>query len=201
MEIEGNADPKYDATGLGRIQQRNCPVLLGLSAPATATPQFLTCVPPGLDAAIGPEVDDIILAAQHGSQLTSQFKRVVVNCDQVAFSIDYTTENLAVTEHYQLTVEGLDLVVEAGGDGALAFRVPVLETDGRQQGKLVLTKSGFDFQFLGGMYQVREVSGQASVQVEEAPAVNRNGIYRVVRFQLPSRRAAFSFRLKSPMTR
>ncbi|MDD4097341.1 MAG: hypothetical protein PHC30_01095, partial [Lentisphaeria bacterium] len=200
VEIERHADPDYDATGLGRIQRRNCPVLLGLSAPAPAAPRFFTCVPPGLDTAIGPEVDGVTLAAQHGPRLTSRIRDAAVSRDQVAFSIDYAAEGLAVTEHYRLTAEGLDLVVEAGGAGAFVFRVPVLETDGRQQGRLALTMSGFDFQFLGGVYQVREVSGQASVQLEDAPAVNRNGIYRVVRFELPSRRAAFRLLMKPAVT-
>ena len=124
---------------------------------------------------------------------------MAVSHDQVVFSIDYSTDALAVTEQYRLTGDGLEITVEAGS-GPLAFRVPVLETDGRQQGKLVLTKSGFDFYFQDGTYQVRELSGQASLQLEDAPAVNRNGIYRVVRFQLPSRRAAFRLRLASPST-
>lgn len=199
LEIECNANPDYDATGLGRLQRRAAPVLLGLSAPCPAAPRFFTCVPPGLDTAIGPEVGGLILAGRHGPQLTSQVRDVAVSHDQVVFSIDYSTDALAVTEQYRLTGDGLEITVEAGS-GPLAFRVPVLETDGRQQGKLVLTKSGFDFYFQDGTYQVRELSGQASVQLEDAPAVNRNGIYRVVRFQLPSRRAAFRLRLASPST-
>ena len=197
IQIELNADSKYDATGLGRIQRRNCPILLALAAPASAEPNFFTVSPPHRELAIGPESAGGCLAAQSGNDLHCEIKQISSDGKSLRFQLIYRTAQETFTEHYQLEQDQLQWQIGCEHP-PIAARIPVLTTDGAHTGELEYLPDGFIWHWQGASYRVQENSGQAKISQEEMPAVNRNGIYQMLRFQMPGKQASFTIQLHPP---
>ncbi len=182
LEIDTNADFKYDATGLGRLHFAGCPAELCLSVPITATPDYLTCVPAAPDnIAIGPGWDGCWLAALAGETLRARCEILEQNAGRIRFNVDYEYESCAISELYEITAAGMELTVVQKNGYPLNLRVPLLASNGRDTSTITVLRDGFEVLFKGFVYGVRCLNDRVTARMETFDAPNRNGIYKVGR--------------------
>lgn len=192
LEIDTVADPDYDATGIGLLLRRGLPVPLALCAPLPAKPKYASAVvPSGLPAAIGPcwkGADGL------WRSLASCGAREVlgwdVSAERRAAGLDVKLVwNLAPpgarSVHLCVSLEDARVRVRAtvsGGDvSAVAFQVPVMESDGGSTASIVARDGVVECLIRGA--RLRASCAGAEQGWEPGRGVNRNGVYRVARWQ------------------
>ncbi len=192
LEIDTNADFKYDATGLGRVHFRGCPAELCLSSPITATPGYLTCVPPAPEnIVIGPGRQGHWLAGWNGEQLRTTVRVTAATPERVAFSVEYEHAGDVICESYELLPGALNLQIDQQTDLPLEFRMPLLKTDGAEIAETTALAHGFEVVYRGCVCKIECLTPDTNIRLEEFEAPNRNGIYNVARFSTAGRRLQF----------
>ncbi|MDD5597050.1 MAG: hypothetical protein PHV82_03830 [Victivallaceae bacterium] len=180
VEIDRNADFDYDATGLGRMHFIGCPPALALSTPITATPKYLTSVPPApVNIALGPGWDGLWLAGLNKNRkLSSKCDILKESRDCVEFKLSYRCDSGAVSETYRISADGVTVSVIQEEGKPVSFRVPLLETDGRDRSEIEMLHDGFKVSWGDFVYLARSTGGPAKVDIEKFSVPNGNGIYR-----------------------
>ncbi|MFA6715334.1 MAG: hypothetical protein WCS27_08145 [Victivallaceae bacterium] len=189
IEIDSNANLTYDASGLGRVHKAGFPAELALSAPITATPGFLTAIPPApANIAIGPGWNRIWLADLNGDRLHATCKVLEENENRIRFKIDYDCDSGRVSELYDVSREGVEIEAIQVQNQALEFRIPLLKTNGRDSSEIKLCEHGFEVHFQGFIYHAECLTPDAKISIEDFEAPNRNAIYKTGRFSVPGNR-------------
>jgi hypothetical protein len=180
LEIDTNANFHYDSTGLGRINFIGCPAELSLSLPITATPDYLTAIPPSPEnVSIGAGWNGTWLAALNGDKLHSNCNILEERQDSVKFSVEYDFESNIVSELYNISHRGIEMSVNSNPGSFLCFRIPLLKTNGRDISEIKKTDNGFEVIFQNFVYSIKCLTSDVSVSIEDFDAPNRNGIYKV----------------------
>lgn len=183
VEIDTNADFHYDATGFGRIHFAGCPSELALSIPITASPDYLTVIPPAPEnIAIGPGWSGIWLANLNGDKFSSTCKILEEKPECVIFSVDYNFEGNTVSEVYNISQNGVEVSITQKEGYALDFRVPLLKTNGKDTSEIKTLDNGFEVCFQTFVYNIKCLAQNVKVSIEDFEAPNRNGIYKIGRF-------------------
>ncbi len=193
IEIDNSAQPKYDATGLGRLHRRGVRPETALSVPIPATPAVhMSIDPSSVYAAIGPYVKwgkkDVPLAGMADSQQSRGIHAADLTIEEetpqrVAFSIRYSGDPVGaetITERYELTPEGLRITPSVEGGTLSRFVVPLLVTDGMGQSSIEELGDGFRVTYEGAVYEAR-IDNPAGIEITLDPTdrPNANGIYRL----------------------
>ena len=183
IEIDTNADFHYDATGLGRIHFAGATAELALSIPITSSPEYLTLIPPSAkNIAIGPGGNGIWLAKLNGDRLLSNCKIFEERHEGINFSVDYNFEGNTITERYRVSSTGIELAVTKNEGGAIAFTVPLLETNGLDVTEIHTHNNGFEVLLHDFIYHVKCLTPDVKISIEDIEVPNRNGIYKIGRF-------------------
>jgi hypothetical protein len=205
VEIDTDADPHYDATGLGRFTRDGVPLELGLGMPfATAAKKgqgtYLSMAPgvepPKIPVAIGPALKKdgawVSLAERGGS---TSLKTIQETADAVAF----TTTTGAWRNTYRLREGELVLQCEAVGKAPEAVRmiVPLRVTDGLEASTIEPGKGEVRVLLRGASYLVRFDPGLAAT-IDDATYANRNGVYRSLVLEGPGPSIEATLRLEPP---
>ncbi|HVY74028.1 MAG TPA: hypothetical protein VG890_04315 [Puia sp.] len=188
IEIDTDADPHYDATGLGRFQVRGMPIELGLSMPFAAHPQYLIndSVKPPEPYAIGPiwKTGAGWQSLASKTDLMHETKIVHLKRDTVGFNITYgsrTADSLVVEQDYLLTANELNIVSSVhppkGIVDSTSFTVPLLVSDGNSKSWLTESDGDIRVEYLGHVYRIL-FDKELSYEIMPAVFANRNGIYR-----------------------
>jgi hypothetical protein len=191
LEIDTGADHHYDSTGLGRLHRRGVPSELGLSTPCTATPSYLlpASVQP-MNLAIGPGWKDTsrnsVFLSDLAVGLDHRLHILDVSAGQLIFELEYFGAALkscgAVKERYLLSGEGLEIsaCLEEAESTEIVFRVPVLETNGRDNTEIVEDV---------GMVKVLMGNSLYTLQSDDewkrsnCVTANRNGQYAIMQIE------------------
>ncbi len=196
VEIDTQADPHYDATGLGRFIAAGVPPELALAMPlpvamtkwgGPATTMAAGCRQPDQPQAIGPswqQAGQWVSLAGLGEGLTH---RLVVRSQaegNVDFAVIYAHGQATVSEDYRLTAGSLDIHCRVAVDGApvpaVRFIVPLLVSDGNDRSETSLPSAGaVVVNYRGHAYTVSFDEG-IEASIETAQCANRNGIYRML---------------------
>ena len=194
IEIDSNADFNYDSTGLGRMHFANCPVELILSTPITATPGYLTTIPPSSEnIAIGPSWDRLWLAGLNGDRLHATCKVLEETGNKVRLEMHYDYGSSNVSELYDISSEGVEIAVTQHQNQPLEFRIPLLKTNGKDTSEIKICDHGFGLSFQGFIYQVSCLTPDVKVAMESFEAPNQNGIYSIGRFSVTSNHMLIHF--------
>ena len=192
VEIDTVGDPDYDATGIGLLQRRCLASPLALCAPLPARPKYRSAVEPsGSPAAIGPcwkGADGLwrSLASCGAREVTGWD----VSADRRAAGLDVEVVwNLAlpgavaVVTRISLEDAGVRVraTVKGAGVSGIAFQVPIMESDGASTASIVAREGVVECR-LRGARLVASCPGAAQGW-EKGRGVNRNGVFRVARWQ------------------
>lgn len=180
LEIDTDADLHYDATGLGRVHCVNFPAELALSAPITANPGYLTLIPPaGKNISISPGWNKVWLADLNGKKLASTCEIFAEKQNLVSFSVNYTYDSCHISEKYDISSDGIGILVTQHDGYPLHFRTPLLQTNGAEQTNIKIVDDGFIVLLNNFTYRVSCLTPNTKIFIENEAAPNRNGIYRV----------------------
>jgi hypothetical protein len=209
IEIDTKGQPGQDATGLGRIHKRGVPIETGLNMSIVAAPSYLMPLAKAKrSVALGvgwPSAGDwwYLAAAKRESH------DVAVNVHPrlpaggqgedgpVEFMITYTSKGeglhgaTVVSETYRLSDEGLHCTVEVRGAPRLRLQVPVIETDGKLKSEIKIGVGRVEVRYAGHTYVVTVHGCNSAGTMEAWIAPNRNGIYRVVVFDVEGAKLSY----------
>ena len=187
IEIETGADHHYDATGLIRIHQPEVPpqissdTLLSSASynspdPAPDTIGYgVSWYADGAWRTLGTRGDDI-------DSVT--VTPIAQSTAQVVFEVTYSGSGMpgttAITEHYTVTPEGVELTTELEGySGAMRYRWPVLSNDGQITSAISVSGDTVSVSQGSGAAATFTASGADSVNVGEDEYSNHNGWARI----------------------
>ena len=172
LEFDLDADPHYDANGLGRVQREGAPSALCLSSPCPADPKYFvdikTPVPLSLCSAI----------CVNGEWLLGAENRYEISvCDVTktrasATLVCHFPNEKTVKEMYALDENGVKVNVE--GEGILGFALPVFAFDGEKN-----TEISVDRHSLTVAYDqwICKYTSNGTITNLNRLAANRNGYY------------------------
>ena len=160
-QFDWNANPAYDATGLGRLQRRGAPPAICLSTPCAKAAHYRRERADGGDLAIRPVVPDgtsLVLTARYATKDLAVVDWRVGGCD------------------WRCTLTKDGLLSELTGEGALALALPAFESDGSRATDVSCDGRTLEVAYGGWVCRSR-VEGGTIVRTE-AVTSNRSGRYR-----------------------
>lgn len=167
LEFDMNADPSYDATGLGRIHKSGAPEALCLSVPFAKEPHY----------EIG-ENNDTPLALS--SALLEGISYSVAEIGNVNSAI-YAYMNverdgkIIAAEKYTVDEDGVNVIVDT--EGNTEYNIPAFMYDGEIYTNTTLVKNTLSVYYRG--HVVRFSSPDAEIFDTGRTYRNRNGVYRL----------------------
>ncbi len=195
IQIDTMGQPGYDATGLGRLHKAGVPIETGLNMSIVSSPSYMLPVEQAQrSVAIGvgwPFEEDWWYLASANRQTHSvalQVHREERDC--VEFTVTYTSKEKglpgasSVQETYRLTPVGLGGTIRVPGAPRLRLQVPVIETDGKFRSEIEVHEDRVEVRYAGHEYKLRVLDGCVGNMMEKWQAPNRNGIHRVVVFEV-----------------
>ncbi|MBQ9805501.1 MAG: hypothetical protein IJW49_03220 [Clostridia bacterium] len=173
LEFDLNADPHYDACGLGRVHKVGAPSAICLSIPCPAEPNYTVDIEKPVGASLCPGVrvgGEWKFATDLGAKILDTFR------DERSASAVLSTsfaEGEEVTSTY--TVNGDGVKIEVAGDGDIAFMLPVFSFDGEAYSDIRL-----DGNVLSVFYQdwICRYTADGDLLDGKILAANRNGYYK-----------------------
>lgn len=188
LEWDTDADPHYDATGLGRVHKNGVPSELMLSVPFAENPVYQikeqTDVPwrrytdpaknPGQLAMCGgiQKPDGGYFACENGA---------IRNISSIKENLSLTTvelvNSLGQTEVFEISSEGIDIILQ--GEGSIAYALPVFMFNGNDGSYIEFTEGLREavVDYHGWLYRI--VTDGTLTDTDQLYR-NRNGTYRLV---------------------
>lgn len=171
-EFDLDADPHYDASGLGRIHRKDAPSATCMSCPCPVSPGFRLDIPPmalSLCAATK-EKDAWKLGAAEG-------KYELVSTSQDASSAKATLlcrfAETAVEESYTVSHKGVSVTLT--GEGEVGFALPALVFDGETTPEIACKGNALTITYEGWICRY---TTNGTITDLNKTAANRNGHYR-----------------------
>ena len=175
LEFDLNADPHYDACGLGRLHKEDAPAAICLSVPCPGNPGYETGGMPAMPLSLCPGIlceGEWVFA--NTSAVTCDVTSVSQNKDSAQAVLRSGFSNgAAVTTSYSVSTEGVR--IETTGAGDIAYLLPVFFFDGRDHTEIEVQKNQITVSYQGWVcrYTVNGKIADGSVI-----AANRNGHYK-----------------------
>lgn len=171
LEFEKNADPHYDACGLGRIHRRGVPGELCLSVPFAVHPNYTIGEnnPRALSLCSSVEKDGV---RQYGTDVAYR----TISKETSPETVTVTLENaFGVTETYEITENGISIRVH-GGTGT-AYEIPIFAFDGAEFTEIALSANHRELTVTHHGFRCRYATDGTFADTGETFR-NRNGEYR-----------------------
>lgn len=175
VEFDLNADPHYDANGLGRVHRVGAPSAICLSCPCPKEPAYTVDIetPTAFAACAAiPENDAWKLAADrdhadiHVLKLEEQKDQAFAALRTAFFSGE------CMNEQYSVNAQGVS--VRLKGAGQIGFALPAFAFDGEKQTKIVADKQTLTVLYEGWMCRYKT---DGEIINLHRMAANRNGHY------------------------
>ncbi len=174
-QIDTNADPHYDASGLGRVHREGAPAAICLSCPCPATPRYTVDIEKpfafSMCSAIR-EGDGWRFATEEGTE----YKVLECGTDKDSASATILcklTEDRALKESYTVNENGVSITVV--GDGEIGYTLPALCFDGEVSPQTVFDDHSLTVSYEGWI--CRYTTNGTIVNLNRM-AANRNGHYQ-----------------------
>jgi len=175
-EFDMQADPNYDASGLGRLHCKGAPPVICLSTPCTRSPHYKLGIsdPASLSLCPGFFVDGEACYAVDTSSTYTLLEHSSNGKEAIAaFSVDICGKK-TVSATYALSETGM--AVTLTGEGTLLHQIPVFCFDGENESSIQCEGNVLEICFAGWI--CRYVASCAITDTGKQ-AFNRNGLYRV----------------------
>lgn len=167
LEFDMNADPKCDATGLGRIQGLGAPKALALSVPFPASPCYKTekknASPMALTSMADEDVEYCLAEVKNVNSAIYSCMNVLKDGKAVS------------SEKYTVDESGVKIIIDSEGDAE--YNIPAFMFDGRIYTNTTLAEHALRVYYKG--YIVEYYCNDAQIFDTGATYQNRNGVYRL----------------------
>lgn len=175
LEFDLNADPHYDANGLGRVHRRGAPSTVCMSTPCAAEPKYTVDIesPFALSLCSAVYSEDGYIS---GAEEDTEYRVICSGCEgDSAFAELLLTfrNNATVKESYRVNGEGVS--VTAQGEGRVAFALPAFSFDGENTTVIKAEKNTLTVAY--GGWICRYITDGEIIDTGRI-AANRNGHYR-----------------------
>jgi hypothetical protein len=177
LEFDLDADPHYDANGLGRLHFSGAPSALCLSTPCPKNPNFsvgeASCTSFSLCSAIKCG-EEWLLGADDGSSY--ELEDTYSDSGLVRAELMCSFKNGATCkEIFELTDDGVAVTVVGNGD--IGFALPVFDFDGEEYTDVFLKESSLSISYRG--YECAYTTDGRITDLNTRVS-NRNGRYRAI---------------------
>lgn len=175
IEFDINADPHYDACGLGRVQREDAPSTICMSLPCPSDPIYTVDIekPIALSLAVGIMRDG---EWKFANTPDAVYNLTAQECGDehafVAFTTDFGGQDIVKSE-YTVSKDGTDIKVD--GQGAIAFTLPAFNFDGENYTDITLGEGSLTIRYKGWLCRY---TSSAPIQDSGRIAANRNGYYK-----------------------
>ena len=175
LEFDLNADPHYDAGGLGRVHREGAPAAICLSAPCPETPGFETCGLPAMPLSLCPGA---LCGGEWVFANTSASACDIIETSQNAVSAGAALRSTLpngkkLDSSFSVSAEGVE--IEVTGEGDIGFSLPAFFFDGRDHTMIEASEKELTV-FYQGFTCRYTVSGRISGG--DKLACSRNGYYK-----------------------
>jgi hypothetical protein len=174
-ELDTNADPHYDASGLGRVHRLGAPSTICLSVPCPLSPKYKLDVKDNIALSLCPGI--IVDGEAHLATDTDTKYRVIGTTAENGIAettVECTFSNgKSVRVSYALSKYGVEIT--ASGDGEILFMLPAFSFDGESHTEITLDEQSLSISYEG--YVCRYTTDGEICDTGHIGA-NRNGHYR-----------------------
>ncbi|MBE6644960.1 MAG: hypothetical protein E7612_06250 [Ruminococcaceae bacterium] len=175
LEFDTNADPHYDASGLGRVHKQDAPSTICLSVPCPKSPNYKLDIEDNvaLSLCVGVEKEGKLFFALDESveyEVASSYAKE--NEAGAELRCDFG-KNLYVTAKYTVNHDGVK--IEAVGEGRIAFLLPAFHFDGETYTQILCDGNTLTVKYDG--WCCRYIASSAIFALDKM-AANRNGYYK-----------------------
>jgi len=177
VEIDTNADPHYDASGIGRIHRKGAPSALVLSVPFAEHPEYEIPSPnPGpLSISLGTERDgNLHFASEPGSSYSLDSEKTEATSEKATIFLRLQlTDGTELIERVSVGSDGV--LITGEGEGTILAEFPVFLTDGETDTQILREDNCVTVTYRG--WKAVYLTEDTVCDTGEIYA-NRNGIYR-----------------------
>ncbi|MBQ8389156.1 MAG: hypothetical protein IJX46_09550 [Clostridia bacterium] len=176
IEFDLDADPSYDANGLGRVHREGAPSTVCLSCPCPAEPDYTvdTEKPFAFSLCSAVREKDGWLLGADGDTKYEVSEYGADNESASATLLCKFSDNRTIREHYTVNESGVSITVE--GDGEIGYALPAFCFDGEVSPKITVGEHSLTVSYEG--FICRYTTNGKIVDLNKI-AANRNGHYRV----------------------
>lgn len=176
LQWDTDADPNYDANGLGRVHKKGCPSALCLSVPIAKNPEYVL-------EGENPSPMSICCYAEDGGKkllgASEYAEHTLLHSESTAERAAATFEvklskNITVTQNYTVSRDGVDIVLS--GYEAAGFCLPVFDFDGAEETQISVGENEISVCYQGTRCRYRF---EGTLDPDFKYYHNRNGRYRV----------------------
>lgn len=174
MEFDLNADPQYDANGLGRVHFAKAPSAICMTCPCPKEPAYAVDVaaPQAFSACAALPENGLWKLAADGSA-AMQVLQLEERAEQAFVKIKTSfASGKAVYEQYTVSGRGVEILLE--GDGEIGFALPAFLYDGEKQTQIAVEKQSLTVYYEG--WQCRYTTDGEIISLDQT-AANRSGHY------------------------
>lgn len=181
-EIDTNADPHYDASGLGRIHKRGAPSAICLSCPGPEfPPNFYVDLEGSCDFSFAAGIvdgDGTIFKTQGEYRVLSKS----VEGDTSIASLSCVISDKEVITDISVSPSGVEISVN--GEGDVALMLPVFDFDGEQHANVQKHADSVEISYCG--HTCKYIS-DGDIYDTKKIGCNRNGHYKIFYTHAPKR--------------
>lgn len=175
MELDTDGDPKYDASGGGRIHRAGAPAAICLSVPCPAHPAYKLGVEAPMALTLSPAVrDGDKWHCATDASVTYEITSYGTQGDAARATVR-TRFPSGATVQTDYTVSARGVKLEMSGAGEIACLLPALLFDGETKTALTQAEGELTVSY-GGFFCRYRTSG--TVSTLDRLAANRNGHYK-----------------------
>lgn len=167
LEFDTDADPHYDASGLGRVHRYGAPSPICMSLPCAGNPKYNVCAEEKVRASLCPGT--II----DGTPVFACDK------DEIIKVVDYSSHSATLEYPLKLRAEyKIDNMVEikVSGENRVLHMLPTFSFDGESEAKITLENNVLQIEYQGWICRY---STDGEIKDLCKAARNRNGFYRL----------------------
>ena len=175
LEFDLNADPHYDASGLGRVHRQGAPSAICLSQPCAETPNFTVDIPTPAALSLCPACktpEGWVFAAAPAAKY--EVKEYAADGHTATATLTCTYGEHTATLTYTVSANGI--IITQNGEGEQSHALPVLTFDGEKHPVVTAEPSSVTVDYEGRTCRYTTNGGITDTGVT---AANRNGHYRV----------------------
>lgn len=175
LEFDLNADPHYDASGLGRVHRKGAPSAICLSLPCPETPNFTVDIPTPVALSLCPArktPEGWVFAADPTAKY--EVKAYAADEHTATAILSCTYGDHTATLIYTVSADGV--TITQSGEGEQSHTLPVLAFDGETHPAVTVNPSSVTVTYEG---RVCRYTTNGRITDTQAAAANRNGLYRI----------------------
>ena len=170
LEFDLNADPHYDASGLGRVHKEGVPSAICISMPCAEKPEYINNLENAFPLSICPgikENDEYLFATDNESEY-----KVIEFADNFAL-IETEIKGKKIKSKYTLSENGIEIIAES--DSEFAFLLPALHFDGKDYTDISFKNNTVKINYQGYncVYKSNGIINESGKL-----SANRNGLYK-----------------------